>query len=614
MGGDPLSGASASALLLDADAAWRCPVATHNWFDPAVSRPARDGSAGAAEASPLAEAPATTPGPEDLLERLGQWPGAVDLRGLAGDEEAAQVAATVAAVDRMAPVIVWPRLPHDMAGHRSGSPDALVLAGGPGGHASGYRPVLLVRHRVLQKSEHGDGPDAQLVGEGAAHIAVVGAVVRMSRERDLLRLAHHWRMLESLGWQAGGRPSGGLIGTDRVVPAPASGGQERPAGVGGAAAWTPVSGSPEGFASGGRALITWCALDAPVLRVFARTARSGWRRFSALERYDHEFEFRLHVARVALGRHGGGTGPEPAVRPVVVDECEGCPWWPVCRPRFDENDLSLHIDKARLDAREVSLLRAMGIQTIQQLASADIEALLPDYLPQVAHRAGGEKRLRVAARRARLLARGETLERTRPGAIELPPDGWSIDLDIETSVRDRVYLWGFLVSDPQDSAGSHYVHFSRFAVLDEAAERALAEEAMTWLVAQLEAHPEGRVYHYSDFEVVHIRRIAASGGLPQTVRAANRLTRTAFFDLFPVVRSNFFGAHGLGLKALAQSGAGFRWRDEEPGGLNSQRWFARAVGSADAVEKAALRRRVLEYNEDDTRATLALREWLRTLR
>jgi predicted RecB family nuclease len=56
---------------------------------------------------------------------------------------------------------------------------------------------------------------------------------------------------------------------------------------------------------------------------------------------------------------------------------------------------------------------------------------------------------------------------------------------------------------------------------------------------------------------------------------------------------------------------GFRWRDEDPGGLNSQLWFAEAVHGENAEVRAQARRRVLEYNEDDVIATSQVRAWLR---
>jgi predicted RecB family nuclease len=64
---------------------------------------------------------------------------------------------------------------------------------------------------------------------------------------------------------------------------------------------------------------------------------------------------------------------------------------------------------------------------------------------------------------------------------------------------------------------------------------------------------------------------------------------------------------------VASAGAGFHWRDDDPGGLNSMRWFEEAVHAPNKDIREQARTRVLEYNEDDVRATWHLRRWLRTL-
>ena len=92
---------------------------------------------------------------------------------------------------------------------------------------------------------------------------------------------------------------------------------------------------------------------------------------------------------------------------------------------------------------------------------------------------------------------------------------------------------------------------------------------------------------------------------------AAEATASLFVDLFALVRAHYLGANGLGLKVVASAVTGFAWRDEDPGGLNSQSWFADAVGHADAGVRELARVRVLEYNEDDVRATWHLRRWLR---
>ncbi|MGL4832534.1 MAG: TM0106 family RecB-like putative nuclease, partial [Propionibacteriaceae bacterium] len=174
---------------------------------------------------------------------------------------------------------------------------------------------------------------------------------------------------------------------------------------------------------------------------------------------------------------------------------------------------------------------------------------------------------------------------------------------------DRVYLWGFLLTD-RTANTQEFVEFSRFAELHDHDELELAAHAMAWLQEQAEQHPDLRVYHYSDYETVRIRRLAARSDADSLQWAVSWL-REGFVDLFTIVKDNYFGTHGLGLKVIASNGAGFHWRDNDPGGLNSQTWFDEALNSPTEEERCAATRRVLEYNEDDVRATWALREWMK---
>lgn len=339
------------------------------------------------------------------------------------------------------------------------------------------------------------------------------------------------------------------------------------------------------------------------IRTYSKTA--GHKLRSALERYDHEHGFRVYVADAAQQRTGVDDPPAP-VRPIRVKECEWCAWWQVCRPQMDDDDLSLRISKAPLDVRELQTLLGLGIRTVAELAEADVEAILPEYLSKTGHRDRAEHRLRQAARRARMMAHGVELERISVEPIGVPRAAVEVDLDIETADDGSVYLWGVLVTD---EAGSRFEHFSRFEPLTPDAEIQLAVEFARWLIALVERHPGVRVYHYSDYETVHLRRLAERSGDP-VLAAACELIRDHFVDLFGFLRDNFVGVDGLGLKVVATKGAGFQWRDEEPGGLASQTWFSEAVnGGTDAV-RASAKQRVLDYNEDDVRATLAVRNWL----
>ena len=75
---------------------------------------------------------------------------------------------------------------------------------------------------------------------------------------------------------------------------------------------------------------------------------------------------------------------------------------------------------------------------------------------------------------------GVELERTDDEPLDLPRHPLEIDIDIETSADDRVYLWGFWVDDA-DAGPPVYREFSAFRALDEAGEAALAASALGWL-------------------------------------------------------------------------------------------------------------------------------------
>ncbi len=574
-----------SGFVLDAYAARSCPVKTQNHFHPGIERPRLDDDESLQEAF-LGGASFKTQVLDHLLKRFEGR--AVDCRTLSNQPWQVQVDAALAAMTDGVEVVIGGVLPLDVPGHRSGRADLYMRGSDAASGTPGYSPVQVKFHRVLERITPSPSRDPQRLSKLgspmlASAVTEPELAFRMaSREPDLLQLAHYWRLLEAAGFAAGGEPWGGILGTDQVA------------------------------ALGNVRAISWVRLDVKSIRTFSRTSSTGWRKRSPLERYDHEHGFRVKVASVAQRQRGTPDDPPLVVTPIRVRECDRCVWWEVCRPLLNDDDLSMRIDKSPLDVREIAVLRRFGVTTVTDLAGLEIDDLLPSYLPEVAHRYGGEERLRLAARRARLMVDGVEVERTTLGPIEVPLGDIEIDFDIETSADDRVYLWGFLVRDTRTDGEARYVEFSEFDELSDGAELALAVAAMTWLrdLAVANADAVIRVFHYSDYEVVRLARLAArdsSGLLGWAVDFAG----DGFVDLFTLMRTHFFGTHGLGLKHVASHVAGFSWRDDDPGGLNSQRWFDDAVHAESPHVREEARLRVLDYNEDDVRATAALRTWLR---
>ena len=553
-------------FALDAYAARSCAVKTHNAFHPGLHLPPADEGLREVFHGGIAfEA-------EILKTLLAGFTGSVfDGRALAEAPYPEQEGAALEAMASGVEVLIAPLLPRDNVEHRKGRPDLLLRA-----ESGGYHPAEIKSHRVTDPRNGASSVTWSSLTDPLERHELEGFRFRHTwRLNDLLQLAHYQRMLLRLG-HAAAEPLAAVVGNDDLP------------GLG--------------------RVLCWVDLSAAVLSPSPRLpAPDEPIQVSTLERYDAEHAFRVQVAETAAAL---APDDPPALLPVNNRECGWCVWWEVCRPLLDDDDLSLRISKSPLDVHEIRALRDLGVATVTELAASDLDDLLPRYVPRITHRSGAEDRLRLAWRRSVLMARGVDFDRVTDGPIELPRATVEIDLDIETSSDDRVYLWGFLVDDSRDGS-RYYRHFSAFETLDDNAEQALAAAAMGWL-RDLVGDADALVFHYSDYEVVRLKRLADASGAASLTWALGWAKRH-FVDLFTTIRTHFFGTQGLGLKVVATKAAGFTWRDADPGGLNSLGWFNDAVTGDTETVRAAARQRLLEYNEDDVEATWHVRRWLRTL-
>ncbi len=591
---DHLQADPAPPPALGAYAATRCPRRTHNDFDATI--PALSGIADIT-ADVQARIEAGMAFEEDIRRRLVDALGddCIDLTEL-NLFGASAIAATESAMNSGMRVILGGQLPDDTPHGRRGRPDVLLRIGPQQGYAR-YLPVDIKRHKVLTDSRSSTTPvNVSLLPEMSFENLIASPeLTSRKHERDALQLAHYWRMLQSCDRAPELSPVGGVIGTDELE-----------AGL----------------------VVLWHDLTVPIYKTFSRSAEDGYALRSAIERYDHEFEFRSRIATVARERTGSVNDPLPLVEPVIIKECDTCPWVNYCREELGEFDASARIGK--LSPREWLALRELGYSTVEHVAALDIAAiddrvpaeqtnspavtatrrLLAKYLDEVSHIQNARRRLREAVMAGQMVLGGSHLRRITNGAIDIPRADVEIDFDIENDRSAHVYLWGMLVTD-HIAGTSHFEHTTTWEELDAPSEAALALQFWNRLTEIVDdaARDEKSVliYHYSTPEPSNLRRISATAtiaGLP-THAEVDSLINETFVDLYPIMRANYFGRDGLGLKVAATRGAGFNWRDEDPGGLQSIGWLEQ-VRAGDT----AFTQRVLEYNEDDVRATLALREWL----
>ncbi|SHE65390.1 TM0106 family RecB-like putative nuclease [Streptoalloteichus hindustanus] len=414
----------------------------------------------------------------------------------------------------------------------------------------GYVPVLVVRHKV---SDPGSGARTSPLAEPFPDGARTDPLRKVrAQPRDQLRLAHAVRMLQAAGLMTSGRATGGAVGMDADV-------------------------------------VVWHDLEAPTW--------PGGR--TALAEYDARFADRLAVAAAAA------TGAPALARPSRVVECRTCPWWPTCESTLRENrDVSLV-----LRGEDAVALRAAGYATVDRLAALDPEGEPP--APMVG------MPFPDAVLLARAFLRDYSLVRRVP-EVTVPRADVEVDVDMESFGDSGAYLWGCWLSGADVGEPAGYRAFATWEPLPTDDEARSFGEFWTWLTSvRLRARARGltfRAYCYNELAenrwlLASADRFAGKPGIPDASAVREFISSNQWVDLFGVVRDQFLCAHGKGLKTIAPA-AGFAWRDPEAGGENSMRWYRDAVGMDGQPPDETQRQRLLDYNEDDVRATHALRRWI----
>lgn len=545
-------------VLLTGYDAKRCARRIHNEWDPAIGKAVWDAPADLQmrfqagidfEATVFAELEA------NLDEAVY-----LNLSVISGKD--ATIAATLEAMERGVLLILGGWLPDDETGGRSGRPDLLLRT-----EEGRYAPGDVKAHRMVARRPRGTLTYSLLESPTDRLLAAGFGAESTARFDDYLQLAHYWRMLEAIDRAPTTHTNGFVIGTDSLD-----------------------------LATHGHVL-TWLPLDVQLFDTYSRSRGTAKR--SALERYDHEQAFRLKVATTAA------SGGAALVQPIFTNECDSCPWLDYCRGLTGGDSASARITSGRLSVREWAALADAGVVSIEDLAELDptAKSFTDAYLPEVTHVRDPLGRLRTAIRRARMSRDGITIERETTGPIEPPRAEVEIDFDIEWDPTDRVYLWGALVTRPGDKPQYHA--FVNWDELDDASATALAHDFVAWLRTELaEAEAAGQdllVFHYSNPEPTYLKRLLGEEEVADVL--------AHFIDLLPIIREHYFGLNGVGIKQVAPA-FGFNWRDDDPGGLQSQLWLLAARGAADESTRDAGRQRILNYNEDDVRATAAIRHGL----
>jgi uncharacterized protein len=296
------------------------------------------------------------------------------------------------------------------------------------------------------------------------------------------------------------------------------------------------------------------------------------------------------------------TVPEPC------NHCAYCEFFDVCTERWRNDDSLIYV--AGIRSMDRQLLETAGIASLQALA--DCRTAIPGVGQDRLARLVDQATLQVTARLQdsepppfRLIEPGEDPVWGRGLELMPEPDDGDVFLDFEGHPFWRAdtglfFLFGLILREPTgDWAYREWWAHD----LDEEA-RAVAS-LIDFLVDRHEKFPSMHIYHYNHTERSSLERLVKTHGIGEVALSA-MVESGRFIDLLAVARNAMqVGTESYGLKYLERLTAFERGHDIDQG-ASAVVSYERYMKSHNKAELKA----IASYNEDDVRATKALRDWL----
>lgn len=299
--------------------------------------------------------------------------------------------------------------------------------------------------------------------------------------------------------------------------------------------------------------------------------------------------------------------------------CDSCEYPSLCdaeRRRIEHLALVSNINRNQIEA-----LNAVGVHTVSQLA--EFSGSLNEVSDFVIDRLSRQARVQLPA----LQGEPPSFEVLDAAALdELPePDSgdWFFDLEgfsffEESGGLEYLFGWVGHGSLSADDEASEAPKFEWLWADNRDLEKQIFEQFVAAALRQLSEHPQMRIYHYANYEVAALKRLAQRHN--SLIAEVDYLCDEVLIDLYRVVKAGLvIGQESYSIKKLETYYTFARSSEvlEAMGSMDYYDQYRELIQLGDAESMASaekLKRQVLDYNRDDCVSTLALYRWLSQLK
>lgn len=291
-------------------------------------------------------------------------------------------------------------------------------------------------------------------------------------------------------------------------------------------------------------------------------------------------------------------------KPASGGKCKLCSWYNSCQKWVKEtNDLTNIFFLGRNKRDKIN--EDIFVKNLDELLKIDIEEIIKqkkndkDFLKGLA-----ETSL------SKILKRAEIFYKIKKPAIyekiEFPKTKYELFFDIETDpTQEFVYLHGIY---ERCGDKKYFKPFIAKELTPEAEKEAWAD---FWQYIDSLPQNDFSVYYYSPYEKTTYRTMQKK--YPDVIseeKLKEFFDNPNVIDIYTkeIIPKTDWPLGSYSIKYIAQY-LGFKWRDETPSGALSIQWFNEYLKTRD--EK--ILQRILDYNEDDCKATMIVKDGLEAL-